>query len=487
MAYFAAVAAVRIQSWLARTPDLRYVRGASHALTHETSRESLTQYHVLPTGVESDPETTDVAGVCVLRSDEVARLDEAVRLVADHLQARLPGIEWTAWRAQAESYVEAYGAVHGQAEPGAEVKWWPRRLPLNVHVPFAAACARCSHELAVEEVHIPGDKTEGIGPDCKMRYDAGDDSQFKDFEALAKMGELGLTTGRRDAANHLATVCADGNRVGAFFEAVADLRDPALQARLSNALDAAAQRAADSAAACGPGRAIVAMNHFVGGDDIFASVAAPFAWQYASTLSNVFESTFRRKVTKAFKNVPNSEQSAAVQTAAEAVSLGIGIAFAHAKHPIADCRETALAAEKHAKQATRGQQGAVSWADITVEPSIGLGSHRLPRGRWVAIQRLTQELATPHPALVMPSSARKTLESLLRARSDDTPEAVVRHVRVWATRVGRLDDLASYLPEEKTARTEVERAVDDLRHSVDRARWWPEPAQDSDETPKEER
>ena len=33
MTYFAAVAAVRIQTWLARTPSLRFVRGASRVLS----------------------------------------------------------------------------------------------------------------------------------------------------------------------------------------------------------------------------------------------------------------------------------------------------------------------------------------------------------------------------------------------------------------------------------------------------------------------
>lgn len=63
MPYFAAVAAVRIQSWLSRTPKLRYVRGASVALSRATASAELAGSVVLPDGVAFDPDTNDVAGV----------------------------------------------------------------------------------------------------------------------------------------------------------------------------------------------------------------------------------------------------------------------------------------------------------------------------------------------------------------------------------------------------------------------------------------
>lgn len=477
--YFAAVAAVRIQSWLARTPDLRYVRGASEALTRETSREALARHHVLPSGVLSDPDTTDVAGVCVLRSDDAGCIDQAIDLLVVHLQARLPGVEWTAWRAEAPSYVVAYDTVNGSNTAGGDVVWWPRRLPVALHLPFAAACARCAHEIAVDEVPSPGGRaSEGVGPDCTVRYDAGANSEFKDFDALAKVGAKGFATGRRDAANHLATICADGNRVGAFFTAVATMNDPAVQAALSNALDQAARGAAAEAAACGPNGDTVAMTHFVGGDDIFASVAAPFAWQYVETLSRVFEAQFRDGVARALEAGPSGDSTEAVRLAAAEVSLGIGVAFAHAKHPIADSREAALKAETHAKRATQGRAGAASWLDITVEPSVAAGSGTVPAGRWVLTSELAAGLGSPHPVLVLDASPRKTLEALLRVRDGDTPAQLADAVRSWARRVDLLATLEPYLPDR--GQDGEGHMVETLRHTVDRARWWPQP-EDTDQ------
>lgn len=480
MPYFAAVAAVRIQSWISRTPNLRYVRGASHALTQVTKRKALTESGALPADA-FDAETAEVAGVCVLRSDDPAVIDGHVHNALNHLQQQLPGVEWSAWRARADSYVMAYDTVHGKGE-GDEVRRWPTQLPLSVDLPFARACARCSHELATEEVGTPdGLKQEAIGPDCARRRKSGANSQFATFDDLAATAEGARTVGRGDADNHLATVCADGNRIGDFFTAVAALKDPGLQAKLSNAVDAAANTAVDEALNCGPDGMTVAMKHFVGGDDIFASVAAPFAWRFVEVLGRGFDERFKSEVNVVFEGKSGSESAeiAAVRRAAAEVSLGVGVAFAHKSHPIGNCRETAAAAEKAAKSATRGRQGAVSWIDITVEPSMGQGSVAVPKGRFVTVEQLARDLADPHPALVMTSSARAVLASLLRPdpKRPETANAMAEAVREWATRVGRLEHneegkgLAAYLPAKDDA--DADRKIATLRHTVDRARWWP--------------
>lgn len=500
--YFAAVAAVRIQAWISRTPDLRYVRGASHALTEETSRSSLTS--VLPDAA-FDADTAEVAGVCVLRADDAETIDRLVDFLLLHLQQRLPGVEWSAWRANAPSYVMAYDLVNGTGDQatGGEIRHWPKQLPLILDLPFARACARCAHELATTEVYIPGEKAkkEGIGPDCHRRHRGGANYQFQTFDDLAALANGAQTRGRRDADNHLATVCADGNLVGDFFTAVAALRNPRLQAVLSNALDQAAHTAVDEASECGHNGQLVAMKHFVGGDDIFASVAAPYAWPFVETLGRVFEEKFRENVNRAFEGqvntddhivdtAPTEDQIQAVRQAADRVSLGIGVAFAHKSHPIADCRETAAAAERAAKVATRGRAGAVSWIDITVEPSMGQGSTPVPQGRFVTIDQLGRDLDHPHPALTMNPSARAVLASLLRPHpkraenSTDLAEAV----RAWAKRVGRLGNadnpedqdsitmqvtnLEPHLPE--PGGTNTDELMNALRHTVDRARWWPD-------------
>lgn len=498
MPYFAAVAAVRIQSWLARTPDLRYARGASVALTSATASAELTQSIELPGDVVFDPDTADVAGVCVLRGAAAEELDQAVDRLLDHLQQKLPGVEWVAWRTQAPSYVVAYDTVHGRRPDSSQVRHWPRRLPLTVDLPFAIPCAHCSHEMAAEWVTAPGNQgtvKEGVGPDCAVRHASGANYQFRDFDELARCGGKGVTTGRRDAANHLATVCADGNRVGDFFVAVAKLNDPVVQADLSNAIDLAIHTATDEAAKCGPDpHREVAMKHFVGGDDVFASVAAPFAWQFVEVLGRRFQEEFNTQVAGVLEGLTSHRngtgstgraQVEAVRKAAAEVSLGIGIAFAHASHPIDDCRETAREAERYAKRATRGKVGAASWIDITVEPSAGQGGCSVPEGRYVTIEQLTDDLRQPEPVLVMPSSARNRLVALLRLREGEVAADLAHAVRAWATRVGRIDELDTLLPRPDGG-ADVGALITRLRHTVDRARWWPRPVDEAMIDPAEE-
>jgi|GEM_PF-749266 len=499
MTYFAAVAAVRIQTWLARTPSLRFVRGASRVLSSTTrnhgdettedrpvSMPALKERAGFPSSVDVDQETAEVAGVCVLRSDSVEDLDEAVDRLLDYLQRQLPGVEWTAWRAAAPSYVNARQQVRGSDRETAGIKHWPHRLPLSLDLPFMQPCGRCSHEMATRAVRDPDDAANRllIGPDCYARHDAGVDRQFDDFDQLVRQCARGVTRGRRDAANHLATICADGNRMGEFFDKVAELDNAELQTKLSNAVTCSIEQATKEAACCSPeSQRHVAITHFAGGDDVFASVAANFAWQYVETLGRRFEEEFRKHVEDAFAGAgdepaghpkPDAESKpdadspwAAVRTAAEDVSLGIGMAFAHYKHPIAACREAALAAEKHAKRNSRGEYSAVAWVDLTVESLGGAGGDRLPEDRLVDVNQLTKDLAAPDPVLTMPSSARNRLVALLRPRQEEKAAQIAEGVLAWAERVGRGDELPTDL------RQDPDTAVKKLRLTADRARWWP--------------
>lgn len=467
MTYFAAIAAVRIQSWISRTPDLRLVRGASVHLSETTARKAVLAAVTLPPSVKFDPDTNDVAGVCVLRSDHVDNLDRAVHLVLDQLQTELPGVEWAAWRAKADSYVQAFANAH-QHSADKQVHWWPHRLPRALHLPMMAACERCSYESATTRQRTARNpQGEALGPDCAARYAHTPDHGFRDFNDLAAAGKTGITIGRRDAANHLATICADGNLVGDFFTAVAALNDPDVQAQLSKALDLAARTAAEQASRCGPDPdSPIAITHFVGGDDIFASVAAPFAWRYVETLGRTFTEVFQSKVKHAFDGVPEKEEVQIVIAAANKVSLGIGMTFAHAKHPIADCRESAAACEQRAKQTSRGKLGAVSWLDITVEPSVGQGGS-VPAERWISIDDLTKELASPPALFSMPSSALKTLANILRPQPGESDAVIAAAVRVWTQRVGHSAAVDPFLAQES--------GVSLLRQAVDRSRWWPDP------------
>lgn len=487
MSHYAAVAAVRIQSWIARTPELRYVRGASAALSVDTTTTVLQATVTLPPGVRFADDAPEIDGVCVVEAPSVELADEAVENLLSHLSARLPGVEWTAWRVEAPSYVQAYARVHGSSN--ADVRVFPRRLPLSLDVPFLTPCTGCAHEAGVHSVHKrmePGQpaEQESIGPDCFRRHEAKVRSVFDDFDDLARVGALACTVGRRDAANHLATVCADGNRVGGFFEAVAKLGDVALQKRLSSALDQAIHAAAYAAEQIGPPTSEapqgtpVAITHFVGGDDVFASVAAPFAWRYAAVLGTTFDSCFADQVAQSFDESSDSEPELrqAVRDAAGQVSLGIGIAFANLAYPIADCRESALACERAAKRATRGREAAISWIDHTVEPPAT--TQPPPAGRFVTLEKLARQLGADASTsdseiavLTMDSSPRATLVALLRQSDGDTPQKVIERVRAWGLRTDHLETFASLLPAPEDA--DATEQLEALRYLVDQARWWP--------------
>mgnify|MGYP000962559983 FL=1 len=71
----------------------------------------------------------------------------------------------------------------------------------------------------------------------------------------------------------------------------------------------------------------------------------------------------------------------------------------------------------------------------------------------------------------MPASARNVLVTLLRPRAEESAADIARAVRAWALRVDRLSELEPYLPGEDGS--DCEGRIGELRHTVDRARWWP--------------
>ena len=101
MTTYFVIAAVRIQQWLLRTPDLYLTRGASKALVRFTSRDHVSpRLAVEKLPLQVDPAAPDVAGVIVLTpvgdlnpDDTADLLKRAALLVADDL----PGVEWRCW------------------------------------------------------------------------------------------------------------------------------------------------------------------------------------------------------------------------------------------------------------------------------------------------------------------------------------------------------------------------------------------------------
>lgn len=458
MTTYVVIGAKRIQQWIARTPRLALTKGASQALTTRTSRDYLSGR--LPEELRLSDEVPDIAGVVVLESDEPVAddvVDTALMVVAEGL----PGLEWNAWVHEADSYVEAYQATGG----GQRCTRVRHRVPSARRLPMLTECAGCHEESAEVLVAVPEGK-DSYGADCVVRREAF--KQWKDklkpredgvaepemFEHLTKIEEPGedahpvRAMGRRDADNHLALILADGNRMGDFFKKVAQLKDPQAHKALSKALDDATQEAARQAR-----EAVIAkmvnpkfcpdVLHYIGGDDVMASVAGRFAWLWAVTLAEAFETEFRSRVNDACGTTPQFEE---VRDAAKQASLGVGMVFTHYKAPFAGARELAEEMEKIAKKTGKGEKSYIAWADTTAD-------HKALGRNVIDTERASRELCGGHVLRGLGPSARGALKQELDAGRDTV---------AWATRTKR--DIVEYLGQS---------SEDQIRADLDRARWWP--------------
>ena len=458
MTTYVVIGAKRIQQWIARTPRLALTKGASQALTSRTSRDYLSGR--LPEELRLSDEVPDIAGVVVLESDESVDddvVDAALMVVAEGL----PGLEWNAWVQEADSYVEAYQATGG----GQRCTRVRHRVPSARRLPMLAECEGCHEESAEIVVAVPEGK-DSYGADCVVRREAF--KEWKDtlkpredgvaepemFEHLTKIEEPGedahpvRAMGRRDADNHLALILADGNRMGDFFKKVAQLKNPQAHKALSKALDDATQEAARQAR-----EAVIAkmvnpkfcpdVLHYIGGDDVMASVAGRFAWLWAVTLAEAFESEFRSRVDDVCGTNPQFEE---VREAAKQASLGVGMVFTHYKAPFAGARELAEKMERIAKKTGKGGKSYIAWADTTAD-------HKALGRNVIDTERASRELRGGYVLRGLGPSARSALKQELDAGRDTV---------AWATRTKR--GIVEYLGQS---------SEDQIRADLDRARWWP--------------
>lgn len=477
MSVVAVVAAVRIQSWISRTTDLYLVRGASEGLSICTSAAAIAPVlHQVAPGVACDADAPDVDGVVVLTGPDEGAARAGVEAVLTHLAEALPGVEWTAWVHEAASYVQAYDHVVTQGRPASGGTW--HRPPLGLDVPLGASCEGCAQEVATGAVRRP-EKTVRLGPDCMARFRHNtwrrNTTRAADFTDLAVRGGVlpgvrEVVVGRRDARNHLATLAADGNRVGDLFKVLATM-PAAVQAVVSQALDDAVTAAVtDAASPWRDAEVSPVIVHFTGGDDVLLSVAAPYAWRFATRFAEAFGEVFRDRVAAGVREVELSDRDRDTLTAAAgSVSLGVGLVFSQKAFPFAQARDIAHDAMIEAKRAARGRGSAVSWADLTVEAGA------VP-GRAIGVGDLVEDLAAdPSPAsmarravLHLNSSARDVLAGILEQGKllNVDPQVVGEHVQQWSLRTGHPMDSDDSTPWDTTR-------IATLTGLVDRARWWP--------------
>ena len=460
MTTYVVIGAKRIQQWIARTPRLALTKGASHALTTRTSRDHLSGR--LPEELRLSDEVPDIAGVVVLESDEPVTddvVDAALMVVAEGL----PGLEWNAWVHEADSYVEAYQATGG----GQRCTRVRHRVPSARRLPMLTECEGCHEESAEVLVAVPEDK-DSYGADCVVRrkgfkewkrdLEPREDGVVEPemFEHLTKLEEPGendhpvRAMGRRDADNHLALILADGNRMGDFFKKVAQLKDSQAHKALSKALDDATREAARQAREAVIDKMVNPkfcpdVLHYIGGDDVMASVAGRFAWLWAVTLAEAFETEFQSRVKHFCEQNP---RCGGLNAAASRASLGVGMVFTHYKAPFAGARELAEEMEKIAKKAGKGEKSYIAWADTTVD-------HKALERNVIDTERAFRELHGGHVLRGLGSSARGVLKQELDAGRDAV---------AWAKRTKR--GIVEYLED----RCEDKNTI---HADLDRARWWP--------------
>lgn len=496
MTAYVGIGAARIQTWLLRTPNLAGMRGASKALSAATANAQVKEWlhNRLDLGsVGLVDEAGDVDGVVVVQTD-LKNADVVVRQILTHLSGELPGLEWEAWWCDASSYLDAYALANRDDERVERLTW----LPATQDVPVLRSC-ECRHEPSgAQPLTWPGKETRFSGADCAVRHahhprsvaglgggktpesaslwSAIPGTPPDDLTDLARRGGVGgsaaLAHGRKDSRNHTATVVADGNAMGRLFELIADgskitdlggFRSLAVAALNTAAADAVLAGARRITPVLGgepreghPEPVMAVIPHFVGGDDIFVSVPAPLAWEFVATLALAF-GELQATLDRALKDLSNSGvQLPSLEEAVKGVSLGVGLCFSHASHPIAETHAAAERAMQAAKKAGAGASSVIGWTDLTEGPVTVIDSAGPKERRVISLDVVVDQLQPTRlpDVFSLTPSARAMLASILR---DVEPAIRERKVDHWASRVGWV-------------RTSP---IEELPALLSRARWWP--------------
>ena len=478
------VGAERIQHYISRTPRLKGQRGASSWLSWATDRNRLKEQARLISAqpgmplIEPNPEAGQADGLISVRLPAGADPLPVAKALAGYLRSVLPAIELAAVWGPGDSYVEAY-RDHMKAQRDDP----PRRsLPAAADYPALQSCAECRAAPAVTGISIHEQTDLRVCLDCVARYQdlyrrsglaahARGEGQHRlpvygveadlaraleahpvadtaqDFTVLAALGDADTQR------NHIATVYADGNSIGALFDRVAAHGDPSLKQRISAAVSQATRDALTEATRAvvgppSPGRQLPVIPHVVGGDDLLVSVVADRTWLFTVT----YLEEFRNRLA-AIEDLPEGLLSPVPPTASA------GLVFAHAKFPFRRAAELAAGRLRDAKRQFRGAVPAVAWLDVTRDGEQPLAGRRA----W-SLEELS-DLAGPLRALraqVNPSG-RAALERLVDVTRPGTSVANL-------TEHGRRMDRATVLEPFLAGGDPV--AAARMAEALSVVRWW---------------
>jgi hypothetical protein len=388
------VGARSIQHYISRTPRLKGQRGASAWLSDATSHGAVEAFleaseSARRHGAEVNPEAGEADGIVSVRfpaeHDPEAAAAEIASGITAYLRLALPSIELDALWGTGASYLEAYrdGMKDQRADPPL------RDFPPLGDFPPLVTCAECRADPAIDVIGIHDDENVPVCLDCLSRYEdryrkpglarrsPEDHGQIAGLRVYREECRVATALGRHPVAgtvqdftelaslggedtnrNHVATMYADGNLIGAFFDRVIAYDDPDLKARISAGVSAATRTALREAV-----RAIAdsdltvrlpVIPHVVGGDDLIVTLTADRAWPF--TLAYLRE--FARAVS-AIEGLPAGLLEPLPPSASA------GLVFAHAKFPFRRAAELAANQLRAAKKQFLGTEPAVAWLDVT--------------------------------------------------------------------------------------------------------------------------
>ncbi|MGW0359278.1 Cas10/Cmr2 second palm domain-containing protein [Nocardia nova] len=458
---FVDVSVLRVQSYLARTGDLRGFRGASALVSSVTGHD---EWHdkLLP-GARVNDEAGDIDGVISLEivpdHDETAT-DTAARVAAavvGELRDRLPAAYLSAVLGTGPTYVHAFAHMKHSREQGRLLIDSPPATPELV---LAKPCDRCLSWPAVARIadhsgNPTVDQTQEGCIDCLPRYADGTKGHDRRWRPRAESTLLSAlqsyqhetVAGFPDAyefladGDHLALIYADGNKVGDFIDQAARLPRGIDTRQLAPAI----QTATVTALCDGLARVwqplpevVPVLPHILGGDDVVLSVRAEHAWTVTTTLLQRFGQLMKNTTAKLTR-------SGALPTP----SMSAGIVFFHRKTPFVDVLDFAATQLRDAKSAVRGSTPSVTFLDI---PADG-AARPAHRPVWPLRELLDRSEALSRVA-ALPPARRATLLSLLRA--------------------GRRAEAEQRITlQDTTILFDVEDEGITIRDQLDLARWWP--------------
>lgn len=358
----------RIQQYLARSTTLAGRRGASALLAHVTSDDEVRKK--LKGRATINRHGGSVDGVVSLVVGDGADPETLARDVVAWLRAELPGAEFEATWATAESYVDAYPEFETQRVGGRSLVG----LQQVSEFPLARECEVCGFDPAVALV-VRHEKSTWACDDCARRDQAAgwrnnNDPRAKGLEAEWTLHDHESLSGARvvpdfnalaklaggPAGNHLATVFIDGNAVGEFFKRLLGVA-PSKKDEISRAITDACRAALLHAtlAVHEPSREFLeVVPHIVGGDDVLVSVPAELGFRFTVTFLRALCEGTSDAVEKC---VPGASLPPPTASA--------GIVFADRRYPFSACVGIADRILHAAKRAFRGQESAVMWVNVT--------------------------------------------------------------------------------------------------------------------------